>query len=1083
MLFELSDMLLDNDVAFVNLRELSIGIDFENLHQKGVSFVCEPFFRSLLTCIFHRKLKDLKNRTRIQIPLRKGRYMMGTSDETKSLAYGQVFIQYSAEPHHPMISVKTVLGKVVVTKNPCFHPGDLRILEAVDIPGLRHMVDCIVFPQRGSRPHPNEMSGSDLDGDEYFVCWDERLHSIENQNPMDFPKAKKKSLESDITVPDIVEFVANYIQNDNLGIIANTHLALADYEPDGIFSSSCIELAKMHSDAVDFPKTGNAPSLQNFKSPEKYPDFMMKRDKLQYTSSEIIGKLYRQCRFLLPKAQNQAFKNDFGECDIPFLPLSQRDIENAILQRNVYNESILQIMNAYGIENEAEACTGLVESARSKRGCLKDEAYNVEKAIRSQISVLFERTKTEFFKEFGVENLSVLESISISRKALAWYTVTYEDRFRTSKQLLSFPWVVADVICQMKLKLLQTNAFDKIDQSLQTKIKSSESDQKRTVRTIKKLRRVIQTNIPKTKKYKYLFEHEVVSTNCCNEFLGVEREDLKIFIRYMERHQDHSFDFEHDLIKKGVLCFLIKISSNEKVFVSFVTDERIKQLCGTLNDFLHKSHELRYVAQTLFENLRETADDRRPIDINEWIFTLMLLEESAKQHVDLNRLSLGIFSKLLICCLRNARGFVENCVRSLCLPKPLKQRLLRNKKNIVHMCLQKYVEIAESLNVVSLSHAQGFEHETSESFLLPTESWSTIEYASIYARFKMMKISGADVYFHNVSFGKQQGLQMEAVGTVSQLSRLGKIVYDLSEKSKSLQSARNGRLSINGTFSILFEGASDSFDILNLDIYHGPCQGKHSNVAKYIPQLMDPNCSGSYGRDAFHDMFMSQWRIVQSEYDSIFHGDLCIVHALGYFYIMDIQHSALSISALNQYLSSYQERLENQRSRTKVPYSFSFLPINSNLENITEILSEHFLKVETEKRVKVRLGKLGMCDLDENQSFLQWNAPEIKWFIGQIICKRKKRFRNRTSVRCKMQSYRNLNQKAIQRMEGYEHFVDRISNGSLCEKDGNVYIIKDNNVKYIREKEITVYSNINLNFENETWRSIRVEMSQFVNMR
>lgn len=151
----------------------------------------------------------------------------------------------------------------------------------------------------------------------------------------------------------------------------------------------------------------------------------------------------------------------------------------------------------------------------------------------------------------------------------------------------------------------------------------------------------------------------MVSTNCCNEILGVEREDLKIFIRYMERHQDHSFGFEHDLIKKGVLCFPIKITLNEKVFLSLVTDESIKQLCGTLNDFLRKSHELNYVAQTLFENLRETADDRRPIDIIGWIFTLMLLEESAKQHVDLNRLSLGVFSKLLLCCLRNARGFVE----------------------------------------------------------------------------------------------------------------------------------------------------------------------------------------------------------------------------------------------------------------------------------------------------------------------------------------------------------------------------------------------------------------------------------------
>lgn len=63
-------------------------------------------------------------------------------------------------------------------------------------------------------------------------------------------------------------------------------------------------------------------------------------------------------------------------------------------------------------------------------------------------------------------------------------------------------------------------------------------------------------------------------------------------------------------------------------------------------------------------------------------------------------------------------------------------------------------------------------------------------------------------------------------------------------------------------------------------------------------------------------------------------------------------------------------------------------------------------------------------------------------------------------------------------MKKYELLVDHISNGSLCEKNGNEYIIRNKIVKYIREKEITVYSNINLNTENETWRLLRVEVSK-----
>ena len=122
----------------------------------------------------------------------------------------------------------------------CNFSGDMRTFEAVDVEALHHLVDCVVFPATGPRPHPNEMSGSDLDGDKYFVTWlDKLVPTRRNEEAMDFTAPEKKTIERQVQVSDMIEFVSDYIKNDQLGIIANAHLVHADCDEKG----KCKQLA------------------------------------------------------------------------------------------------------------------------------------------------------------------------------------------------------------------------------------------------------------------------------------------------------------------------------------------------------------------------------------------------------------------------------------------------------------------------------------------------------------------------------------------------------------------------------------------------------------------------------------------------------------------------------------------------------------------------------------------------------------------------------------------------------------------------------------------------------------------------
>ncbi|CAK7353670.1 unnamed protein product [Dovyalis caffra] len=482
MVSKLNQMLVDSDVAF-DVLTTSCPVQ-ENVAaimlSAGFKPQKEPHLRGMLTCIRSAQLWGLREKARIFVS--SGRWLMGCLDELGVLEQGQCFIQVSNSSlencfvkHGSKFSeakknLQVIKGTVVIAKNPCLHPGDIRILEAVDAPGLHHLYDCLVFPQKGERPHADEASGSDLDGDLYFVTWDENLipPSKRSWTPMQYDAAEAKILSRPVNHKDIIEFFAKNMANENLGAICNAHVVHADLSEYGALDENCLTLAELAATAVDFPKTGKIVAMPPHLKPKMYPDFMGKEESQSYKSKKILGRLYRQIKDAYDEDAAESSECNVVPGDIPYdsdleVVGAADYISDAWDLKCSYDRQLNGLLAQYKVKREEEVVTGHIWSmpkhSSRKAGELKDKLKQSYNCLKKEFRQVFDKIDLDLDQLDDDEKNKLYE-----RKASAWYQVAYHPHWvKKSLELqdpdgagnsvmLSFAWIAADYIARIKIR-------------------------------------------------------------------------------------------------------------------------------------------------------------------------------------------------------------------------------------------------------------------------------------------------------------------------------------------------------------------------------------------------------------------------------------------------------------------------------------------------------------------------------------------------------------------------------------------------------------------------------------------------------
>ncbi|GAQ80334.1 RNA-dependent RNA polymerase [Klebsormidium nitens] len=218
--------------------------------------------------------------------------------------------------------------KVLLFRQPGLHPGDIRVFKIQKVPA------------NGPRSAADMMAGGDLDGDPYWVCFNEELCApFQPSDPMErlqpsgvrpepLPNSadelNAKLREHFLTCAFAIQGAIGGAQRNWL---AHADWGSQDERPirgGGPGSATCLALNEIYCRALDAGKSGEKVSVPPELLASHYPSYMEKGKETrerggnltaftEYESKSVLGRIYQRVYPLLHEAQEKPEEVIFDE--------------------------------------------------------------------------------------------------------------------------------------------------------------------------------------------------------------------------------------------------------------------------------------------------------------------------------------------------------------------------------------------------------------------------------------------------------------------------------------------------------------------------------------------------------------------------------------------------------------------------------------------------------------------------------------------------------------------------------------------------------------------------------------------------